>query len=168
MSKAPRGEEVDSRFLTITALLLALLGAPAFFSLVQDPASQMATVVSPGVERNPASLSEDGIEGLHLSKNATLEVPCDNLPQVQEIQANFLRLKGTACAGSKLDEISVVNQSNGFTASVIFTADTKYTTDFIDLKDGENKLQIETIDKDGSKITRSFIVNKRAPASIKQ
>ena len=168
MSKTSPQADLDSRFLTITATLLALVGAPAFFSLVQEPKQVVQVSQAEPLARSPASLSEEGSQGLQLAKNTSLDLTCDAAEKIEDVQANYLRLKGSPCLDSEVGEITVTNKTNGFTAEVIFTQDSKFTTDFIDLKVGENKIEIETLGKNGTKTTQLVIVNKRSPASLHQ
>jgi hypothetical protein len=158
--------ELDSNFIVITSILIVLLGAPSFLSVIKNPNQSTFEVVD---SRGPASISEnDTNAGLSLSSNTTVEIPCNKDLEVLETQAAYLRLKGTNCSDKKPQKISITNRTNGFTAAIIPTGGDTFTTDFIDLQNGENVVAIETLDQDGSKSINTMKLNKRKPASLKE
>jgi hypothetical protein len=169
---------LDRHFLTITGLLVFALGAPALYSVIKEPLKADARLDMHGVsldntkvssQRQPAAviLTEETHAHTALktgfSKSLSVDVPCEN-KDIGELQVSHLRLLGTSC-GQLGVEVSVQNISNGFTAEVIGLKDAKYTTDFIDLKEGENHLKITRKDSEG-KIEEQLIHVKRLPASI--
>ena len=160
--------ELDTNFIIITSILIVLLGMPSFLSIVKNPNQANFESVLDST-RNPASLADDeSNSGLDLSSNTTVEIPCEKDMKAMEVQAAYLRLKGTSCDNKNIKKISVTNRTNGFTAAVIPIGSDSFTTDFIDLQNGENVLAIETLDQDGSKSVNTIKFNKRAPATIKQ
>lgn len=167
----------ESRFLIITSFLVLLVGAPAIYSVVKEP-QVLAERNHSGAEnsknensRKPASVVAQLISGSDevvvktqgITESVTLNLGCDS--KDQEVTGTHLRVTGSSCANEDVKELSVVNVSNGFTAAVIFTKGNAFTTDFIDLKDGENNFEILTTDGRGQKSKRSFVV-KRLPASL--
>jgi hypothetical protein len=92
-----------------------------------------------------------------------LNFDCEKADLFQEVQASFVRLVGTPC--EQTEGLEITNQSNGFSAAVIFTKGHHFTTDFIDLKEGENSLQIVSTQTDGSKVSQIFKVTRRSPAT---
>jgi len=166
----------ERRFLFITSFLIALIGAPAVYSVVREPdliaTSREGQSPTVDAQRSPASIQEKAsdFEGTRRnaikSKSVVLEYKC--LDEKLEVDGSLVRLKGSSCLDEKWQDISIVNHSNGFTASVIFLKNKSFTTDFIDLNEGENKLSIQAKDEKGQAVQKSLIVTRlpRAPASV--
>lgn len=157
----------ESRFLVFTLFLVVLVGAPAVYSVVKDPQAAVERYEEASSDRAPASETKAIVEAPAKTKGVTESVTLNLECNVSEksVQGTHLRVTGDSCVKNTIKEVTVVNISNGFTASVIFTKGNAFTTDFIDLKDGENNLQISTVDSKGVKATRSLVV-KRLPANF--
>ena len=160
----------EQRFLLITILLVGLIGAPAVYSVVKDPTqtkSARKSSASKASARQPANIekaSETGRNRIQ-SKSVVIDFPCKDQGKVHDVDGTLLRLRGGSCISDKWEKVAVVNQANGFTGSVIFLKDNKFTTDFIDLQEGENKLEIQGVDEKGQTVSRTLTVNRRMPAS---
>jgi len=161
----------------ITGILVALIGGPAFFTLVREPVLETAKITKYDSSRAPASegaqvssvVLEKGTYHKTVSeKNAFVQLNCqdENLVEKseQEVQASALRIAGFGC--KKENSIQIRNQTNGFTAEVIFTQENQFTTDYIDLSVGQNDLEIISTQKDGTKINQKLKISRRAPAAI--
>lgn len=158
----------ELRFLLVSMSILAVIGVPAAYSLVQDPTQKSPGVVSSGT-RQPASTEEatgEMVRNSAKARSVTLDWDCKNQATSEEVDGTHLRLKGHLCGLQNTDSFSIVNQSNGYTAAVILTKNKEFTTDFIELKDGDNKFQIAYVDLKGKKETRQLTIKKRMPASI--
>ncbi len=164
----------ERRFLMLTLGLIILVGAPAVFSMIQEPnktrhSAEMSSISS----RSPASISQrEPVKSEPTGRNAikaksiTVDFDCSKKRNPnQEIDGNLLRLKSSACLNDKMKNISIVNKTNGFTAAVIFVKQ-GFTTDFIDLAEGENILAIRGIDERGQSFEQVLNVKRRAPASL--
>lgn len=115
--------------------------------------SSAAVVIEP--ERHFSPIDETK---LYISKS--IQTNCNfELPEV--IEANTVRLTGSSC---KLE--SLVNKTNGFTASLFVGSEKKWSTDFIYLSEGDNDLKIEYFDSKGQLKERSIKILGRSPASI--
>ena len=156
--------KIESKFLTITGVLVALLGAPAFISLLKEPTK--ADVVLVNSSRAPASVVDTNIETepAPSSQTSLVKYDCKSTATTSELRSNFVRFSGVPCLNTK--DIEITNTTNGFSASVIFTKNQKFTTDFIELKEGENNLEITTTQNDGAKTSKIFKVLRRMPASF--
>lgn len=170
MKKASDNSKSDSQFLIVTGLLVVLIGGPTISSLLRDPAPQvpMVTVQSANVNsRAPASVAEvlsdsKGGDTQAKAKNSlVVEFKCDDIVANQEVSTSQVRIAGASCKSAT--RMSVLNKTNGFSASVIFTNNRKFTTDFIDLKEGKNSFEIVAFANDGSQQTHSMTVIRRAP-----
>ncbi len=126
--------------------------------VISSPNSANANARSPaGVE-----LVDDKSPAYQFSKSQTLVVKCDQLGKIEQLNGAHLRLLGNDCFNST--QITVKNITNGFTASVIPLRVNKYTTDFIDLNEGENVIEISHTLNDGS-IQKKEIQSQRSIAS---
>jgi hypothetical protein len=162
----------EQRFLLITACLVALVGAPAVYSILQEPREALVSQENEGSKSNvdsaraPASVKvEAPLRHNNIrSKSVILDYVCKDKGQVYEVDGTLVRFKGSSCL-DQMKDISVINQSNGFTGSIIFLKNKNFTTDFIDLKEGDNQLAIQGTDEKGQKIVKTFVVKRRFPAS---
>ena len=152
----------------ITFCLVTLLGGPAVYSVIQEPAERV-TQPDPSDGREPASisksnrpekLSQTGIT----SKSVVLDFTCEKRKSVQDVAGGLLRLRGSSCFKEGWKDFTITNKTNGFTAAVIFLNHKKFTTDFIDLNEGVNELNIQAKDSKGETVTQTLNV-RRLPAS---
>jgi len=160
----------DKWFLLITLSLVCAIGAPAMYSALSEPKTVVMTEGSskpPSIEtekeRAPASVSPE--HNRIKAKSLTLDYDCKASADVKEVEASLLRLKGNTCLNEHWKNVSIVNKTNGYTAAVILLKNKGFTTDFMDLADGENKLAIEGVDDKGQSVQQVLRIKKRLPAS---
>lgn len=161
----------EQKFLLITAFLVALMGVQSIYSILREPQAVASEELKPqkvvqGVQtgRSPANAGPESKKNFR-SKSVTVEYNCKGKDPVFEVEGSLLRLMGKGCLQSEWAELSVTNESNGFTGSVIFMKDDKFTTDFIDLKEGDNKLSFKGKNEKGEAVVQNFTVKRRFPAS---
>jgi hypothetical protein len=172
MNKSPHKAQAEFRFLLIMLVLVALLGVPTFISLTQAPPLEAQAIQLNQVNnetRTPASLSFDSNQIMtapsQKSSTSLLNLDCKRKNLKKEVDSSYVRLMGSPCKNT--DGLEIVNKSNGFSASVIFIRGRNFTTDFIDLSEGENNLEITETQDNGTKISRNFTVFRRTPATAK-
>lgn len=170
--KASQRAKLESQFLSITGLLVALIGGPAFLSILKEPLAQKVVARTVDSSRAPASFQSEAAplfvansneEKTQVTSLSTLKLNCEDGLIKKEVDSNFIRLKGELCQNEQ--EMSILNRSNGFSASLFLGKNKKFTTDFIDLKEGENLLELTSIKQDGTKVLKSIHVHRRSPAS---
>lgn len=114
------------------------------------------------IQRIPASFPTG-----HSSRQQNLEaidyrIDCQKENRVQlPKDVKQIRLQGSVC--KKNDEIAsseIRNESNGFSATVFGTDSRSFTTDYISLKKGENKIRILHYLKSGGREELEFIAFK--------
>ena len=160
----------EQKFLLFTLILLILVGGPAVYSVVNEPTIKLNLTATDSKIRQPASVKQEipaqdnNRRNVIKAKSVTIEVGCDNREQAQETDGTLLRLKSD-CWKSGDTGLSITNKSNGFTAAVIETQAHTFTTDYIDLQEGENRLEIKGINKQGQAIQKVMTVHRRLPAS---
>lgn len=145
----------DIQFIAITFVLVALLGARTFSSLMEPDevvplsASAAATVLTENsTARIPASVSPVTVvpqkvdSTLHQSADFDLNCTKKSLDKFA-VKGSYLQLRGKSCMrGVSVGQIEIVNKSNGYTASVFDRGSDKYQTDLIQLNKGENEIAI--------------------------
>ena len=160
MSQSRLQQHPELKVLLITGLIVLLIGAPAAYSLVQDSSSSV--IVLENGDRAPASIRDadelaEKTQGA--AKSITLNLDCQET-FLREVVGTHVRIKGHVCTKEKVTNVSVVNSSNGFTAAVIFTKGNEFTTDFIDLQDGQNNLIVSALDSRGETISRPLTIHR--------
>jgi hypothetical protein len=166
MKKSLQKAQTEFRFLLIMLVLVVLMGVPTFISLTQAPALEAQAIHE---TRTPASLSFASNEittvQAHTNPAPLLNLDCKRKNLKKEVDSSYVRLMGSPCKNT--DGLEIVNKSNGFSASVIFIKGRNFTTDFIDLSEGENNLEITETQDNGTKVSRNFTVFRRTPATVK-
>jgi hypothetical protein len=154
----------EHQFLFLTLILAIAVGIPAGRSVVMEP--EFPQPVSEESSRSPAAVAVATVEDRNLSwnkaKNVTVELDCKNLKINSEVDASHLRLMSSNCGWS---DVVIKNSRNGYTASVVNLGLNKFTTDFIELADGENLLEVSGKDSQGKTVAKEFRVQRRMPAS---
>jgi hypothetical protein len=150
----------------ITFCLLILLGGPTVYSVIQEPVgeSQPTDVTRGPANVNPAVRQTKGSHKGITSRSIVLDFSCEQKNLVQDVDGTLLRLRGTSCLKDNWKDLTVTNQTNGFTASIIYLKNKGFTTDFIDLKEGVNELNIQATDEKGQSVSQKLRV-RRLPAS---
>lgn len=165
----------ERKFLLITCFLVVLAGVPSVYSIVRDPNASVPEVseevLSQTGQREPASVkveSEDFSQGKNRIKarSVVMDYNCDD-KKILQVEGTLLRLKGNGCLGENLKDVSITNTSNGFTGSMIFLKNKGFTTDFMEIQEGENKFQINGINEKGQSVSQTFTVHGRMPASVR-
>lgn len=165
--QAPK-KTVENSMLVVTALFVVALAFPTYQSLVSAPKSndkKVSVVEDTVVDRSPASVNSSAQNLVALQESAgpvLVDWSCGKPVHDKTTNASQLRLAGDKCA----KETSIVNKTNGFTASVLPLDEKRMTTDFIDLKIGENVIEISDTDAKGKVSVRQFKVTRRSPASL--
>jgi hypothetical protein len=158
----------EIQFLLITGALVLVLGISGILSLLREPEAQAMVPAKKIETRTPASAnakteSPSLVESSNISATSLLRFDCERNQLKEDVSASYVRLAGTPCG--KAEDLEVVNKTNGFSAAVIFTPGGKFTTDFIDLQDGENQLEVTETQSNGTKVSRLFQVIRHPAGS---
>jgi formate dehydrogenase assembly factor FdhD len=141
-------KRLELKLMLSTLTMVLALGYFVASSIIEKPQKSQKIEIAQVSQRGPASLSnQKQLPVYKFSKSVTLNVTCEDKQKTQEVFGAHLRLVGQPCNNTK--EIQIKNISNGFTASVIYTKKSNFTTDYIDLSEGENLIQVERIDDYG-------------------
>ena len=138
----------------------------------RSPASVASSLAGSFAASNAASLINQKDQALELDVNCS-----DYGPEVQkkDVEAKYshVRLTGNACLSAKsasrkskkrmekeIVSSEIRNDSNGFTATVFYPKSNKFTTDYIGLRAGLNKIHVAHIYNDGEREEHEYILRR--------
>lgn len=167
MANGTSPRRVERKFLGWTCVLVLLLGAPVFYSLVSPSGfineselvalelskQKTRSLVSP--DREPASVN---------NVSGEFKLPCaieQRASSALDTSGSTFQFSGDKCFSQELD-LKIKNLENGYTASVIFQSVGGFTTDFIPLEMGDNRFELQS-----SSGRRQEVIVHRRPASSK-
>jgi hypothetical protein len=100
--------------------------------------------------RMPAT-SSDGTNPPAHTPTIDLELPCSGKTTSIDSSVKQIRLTGHSCENHDLNsQTSIVNETNGYTATVFLTDPRSFTSDYISVAEGNNTLKIRLAHVDGS------------------
>lgn len=170
--------QIDGKMILWTATLVVVVGLLAIFSMVRPPAGSeesffndepvaLAVVVPKG--REPASINQAvqlnsmSLGGKENLQAVDLTIPCDGVQKTIFTQrVKQLRIKGESCLNQKfsLKSSDIQNAANGFNATVFFPSHSSFTTDYISLADGLNRIVIKHHYSNGKVEDREYLVER--------
>jgi hypothetical protein len=172
-----------------TSVLVVLIGVVISLVMLQPLTPEASLIVSHAyarthkTNREPASIHPVQVQATgqpkfsltqltngdvgELLEAIDLKIPCDKTNKSEfahgVIQA---RLTGQACAPDlEIESTEVRNETNNFSATVFHTGVRAYLTDYITLAQGDNKIRILQVYKNGSKEERSYTIVREAKKS---
>lgn len=149
--------------------LVLVFGFAVSLTLLQPPSS-LARKAKGESTRQPASIAALPAvvpnhivvdPGAHVSDfSVSCEAAAESTfaPTIQQV-----RLRGKTCLPSskaRLTTAQVRNMTNGFVATVFTPDDTRFSTDYINLKDGQNQIMIEMSFSDGTNFARKLMFSR--------
>ncbi len=155
----------SSHLILMTSLLVVVTGIITVFSLKPPSQSQPQPQHLTSRGRGPAStiglVTLPSKEPFLNQEDMTqvLDISCLNHEAtIFKTQAKQIRLMGHLCdlqrstPHSRLEEPQIINQTNGFLATVFLPQNTLFTSDFIDLTYGKNQILISWKTPSGKQI----------------
>lgn len=141
----------DTHFIVITLVLVALLGGRTFFSLVDEDKMEEGTIAASSLgtsNRAPASVQPAAPA---LAPLTQWDLSCKKKAKsALTVSGSYVQFQGRNCLKNfKSDKLEIVNNSNGYTASVFTSGTEEYKTDLIQLSPGENNITIRYIESSG-------------------
>lgn len=134
-------------------------------SETRQPASiQKASLLSRGTA-NDVKPSEHQVTEVE-NKSMVLTLDCRESQEIV-VDARYLRLKSArfTCLQDSLRDLTLKNQANGFTGSVIFHQN-GLTTDYIDLNEGLNSIKFTAKTAQGEEFSKTIKILRRSLASV--
>ena len=174
---------LDGKMILWTATLVVLVGFLSALTLLRPPPGfadapeELVVQAEPLAPkgREPASINSAvkfdamSLGGKENLQAVDLKIPCDGVQKTIFTQkVGQLRLKGDSCATENylIKKSSIQNAANGFVATVFFPSQTSFTTDYISLANGINRIVIRHQFTNGKFEEREYIV-EREIASVK-
>lgn len=167
-------ETYQIHFVGITAFLVLVLGLIAWATLRYPEFSRVTDALEGPQDRAPASqhninISEAGPNGTRLNGQVeTLDLKCITNGQVMEhqTQARHLRIVGRICPtepikAAKYPSPDIVNETNGFLATVFVPESNLFTSDYIYLAQGKNQVRLTWESEKGEKIQSEFVIKRQ-------
>jgi hypothetical protein len=104
-------------------------------------------------ERQPAAINAE--ESLTLNKQFFCKPT--KISGQDKVSKRLIMLNFKICREMKaVQQLNIVNQSNGFKAQIFALESQSFKTDYIQLNEGVNKLKLEAVLKDGQKLVESL------------
>lgn len=162
------------KFILANLFILTFLGVGIIYQLkgpLEKPLrSPFETTLIPA-ERAPASIKKNPdlfphsinkLKKFSDSNELVLNLACNNEDLTIKTKNESAILTGSHCL--KLNQVKIINLSNGYTASIFEITDKKYKTDLIPLTVGANKISVayKIADKKKESIEKTsfFIINR--------
>lgn len=152
---------------------LTLLSPPPGFAQAPDETVVLEQPLAPR-GREPASINSavqfDSISlgGKENLQAVDLHIPCDGMQKTVFTQrVKQLRLKGDSCLSestsaknSSIKKSTIQNAANGFSATVFYPSQKSFTTDYISLSNGINRIVIHHQYVNGKTEDREYIIER--------
>ncbi len=156
-----------------TLIAVVVAGVGVFASVLQPPSTikqarvaRQETKIEHIDSREPASVQGPQYSATTIddrgSQAIDFTIPCEGNSRFSK-NVLQVRLSGSLCLKKKeqIASSEIRNMTNGFGATVFPTGkqDT-FTTDYITLANGENRIRIQHILKSGGKVERDFVIER--------
>lgn len=158
MSGLKTTEKLRNAFSRFTLVLTGVFGLVTTLTLIEEPSRTLQPVASSiAGGRSIASLgSAVGATLANKPFMVTFEAKCEN-SGLYKTASEHARIKGSNC-GFDTELTSVKNSANGYAATVFHQGGETFTTDYMSLAFGENKILIEQKLPTGELRTREITV----------
>lgn len=148
----------------MTGIVLLTGGLVALSWLATNPQEESASLGA--IARAPASLVGMALVAPKataplLERTTLLDFECTP-PETTTVAGDIhqLRIRGKFCETSGTQFAEVLNLTNGFTATVFTPTPNTFTSDYIHLADGPNRLRVTYVLSSGERRVREFAVNR--------
>lgn len=159
------------QYMLWTATAVVLLGALVVFTLAEPPSSLQAKLRRPSSvamqsSRGPAAAHppfDTGETSSNAHESVELTLACDVARNDYPKQVTQIRFSGASCVNAKREIASVelMNDANGFSATVFYPTVKSFTTDYVALVEGDNKIKILINYSNGEREERTHVVARK-------
>lgn len=162
MGQTPAEQNQYGLVKLVSSVLLFTSGLVALSVLATNPQEKGASLSS--MARAPASLvgmafSDESSKIKLIEKAQLLEFGCEP-PKTAQVgtQIRQIRLRGELCptTGKTVTNTEIINLTNGFTATVFSPSPSHYSSDYIHLSEGQNRLRYKLNYTDGTSSEAEF------------
>lgn len=148
----------------MTGIVVLTGGLVALSLLATNPKEESSNLTS--MARAPASLVGMALTPAKeaaalLERTSILEFDC-NPPESATVTQDIrqVRIHGKLCGTQATIGAEILNLTNGFTATVFTPTPETFTSDYIHLADGANRLRITYLMASGERLVREFGVKR--------
>jgi len=155
-----------TKFLVLSVGGLGLISATLLLSDPPTPSELDPSLFNLNYQKHTAgrTISSDYRS---TSSDAMFEINCNDPNQKLETSSMRFRLKGSACTDeSAALSTQIQNKSNGYIATVFHRDPQSFTTDYINLNEGQNEIAVKFATQNGP-IERTITIT-RNPSSLKR
>lgn len=141
------------------------VGYLSFQGIIRSPMSNEQKDLASISSRDPASVKDLHLSqlGQSPSQEENIHFDCELKENISVHQAQ-VRMNLKLCKQDRnVDHLEIVNETNGFTASTFSLSDRMYTTDFVALNPGMNKIKL--VLKVKNEIVREEVVSVQRESS---
>ncbi len=154
-----------------SVFLLGALGIPVAMSIVREPQQLLPQAQEQKeIKRSLASIPtrKEIVPKKELSPvqaAIVIDLKCPNKNEFV-VESAMLRFKGlqSDCISNHWKDLRLTNETNGFTAEIFFHKEF-FTTDYIDLQEGQNEITFHATKEDGEKVSQKIVIQRRSIAS---
>jgi hypothetical protein len=161
------------RYILWTFTTVVLFGAIVVLTLAEPPPPLQAKLRRPSSvatesSRHPAAALPSAMSYEPETKtheSAELTLACEKTDATYGLSVTQVRISGASClpASSKreISSAELLNDANGFSATVFYPTPKSFTTDYIALKEGDNKIKLLITYSNGEREERTFNVARK-------
>lgn len=147
------------------------LGLVVAFTLAQPPSTLAAKIRRPSstatqiATRSPSAVASDSpSDEIDTGPQAVeLNLPCEGGTAYARTVAQ-VRLSGASClppnSKREIASVELLNDANGFSATVFYPTRKTFTTDYVALAEGENTIKILIAYANGEREERSHVITR--------
>lgn len=165
----------ENSFLGLTFFLVLALSVPVASNLFLPVQSGLSNRLKKKITDNelPAGRLPANTEALAshrpvigFAKSLSVDIGCKPEVALGEVSGHHLRLTGALCQAE--ETLTVKNLTNGYTANLIHFKKKGFTTDFMDLSEGENSIEITRTNAEGLSQTQNVKVTRQPAQTPEQ
>ncbi len=138
----------ENKFLATFASSMLALSIITISSVASDDTKPVVAIEVLTAARTPAAVSlaskvkPEKIKFKSISLNLCEETSAVESPY--EVRGQFVQIKGKNCIkDNDLSVVKIINQTNGYTASLLPSGSNEYQTDLIQLNEGNNQIVLQ-------------------------
>ncbi|MES2964704.1 MAG: hypothetical protein V4760_12500 [Bdellovibrionota bacterium] len=160
------------RYMLWTTVAVVLMGAIVLLTLAQPPSPLRAQLRRPSSiavisSRGPAAAlptTATSAPESNLPLSVELTLPCEGQSDYPK-KVTQIRLSGSSCSNAhakrEIVSVELLNDANGFSATVFYPTPKTFTTDYVALVEGENKIKILINYANGEREERLHVIARR-------
>ncbi len=149
----------------MTGIVVLTGGLVALSLLATNPKEETSSSLT-AMARAPASLvgmalATTKTPNVLLERTSVVEFDCAPPESATvTLETKQVRIRGKLCGAAEVITTEILNLTNGFTATVFTPTKDSFTSDYIHLADGANRLRVTYVMASGERLEREFGVKR--------